>query len=128
MKRFINHTKQSFLLRLNRILQVLVAAIIIVLITPTKSSFRYEFTQGHYWKHETLEAPFDFAIQKTESEIAEQKNEIIATKSLYFDYNEQTNINMEKELEKSIASFSDKNNLSITEQKLLENGMKDANH
>ncbi len=128
MKRFINHTKQSFLLRLNRILQVLVAAIIIVLITPTKSSFRYEFTQGHYWKHETLEAPFDFAIQKTESEIAEQKNEIIATKSLYFDYNEQTNINMEKELEKSIASFSDKNNLSITEQKLLENSTKHILH
>ncbi|MBR1774099.1 MAG: HDIG domain-containing protein [Bacteroidales bacterium] len=129
MKPFTDYTKQYYLLRANRILQVLVAAAIIVLITPTKSSFKYEFQQGHYWKHETLEAPFDFAIQKTEKEIAEEKNEITANKTLYFDYSDAANNKMEEDFDKKIASYAEKNNLSDNEKnKLLSTADKILNN
>ena len=102
-KNFSDHTKQQIFLLANRILQVLIAAAIIVMITPAKSSFKYEFQQGHYWKHETLTSPFDFAIQKTEREISEEKNEIIANKKLYFDYNNGINTKMEDNLQNALS-------------------------
>lgn len=119
MNKFKEHTKQIILLRANRVVQVLIAAALIVMMTPTKSSFKYEFQQGHYWKHETLQAPFDFAIQKTDKEIEQQTNEIKADKKLYFDYSTQANDKMQQELQKSIASYVSKHNLSNKEAQRL---------
>ncbi|MGP1514963.1 MAG: HD family phosphohydrolase [Bacteroidales bacterium] len=119
MKRLTDYNKHYYLLRINRILQVLIATAIIVLITPTKSSFKYEFQQGQYWKHETLQAPFDFAIQKTEKEIEDEKKEIIANKTLYFDYSSAANDKMIKESVKKLTSYSDKNHLSENEKNKL---------
>lgn len=119
MNKFKEHTKQIILLRTNRVIQVLIAAALIVMMTPTKSSFKYEFQQGHYWKHETLQAPFDFAIQKTDKEIEQQTNEIKADKKLYFDYSTQANDKMQQELQKSIASYVSKHNLSNKEAQRL---------
>lgn len=67
-----------------RAFQVLVTAIIIVLAFPNKSGFKYEFTLGSQWKHETLVSPIDFPVFKTEKEISEEKKYITDTKSLYF--------------------------------------------
>lgn len=103
------------MLIVNRSFQVLIAAMIIVLITPTKSSFKYEFQLGHYWKHENLVSPFDFAIQKSDNELSQEKQEIISNKKLYFDYSEQANAKMMQELEKEIANEGDKNSLSDKE-------------
>ena len=119
MKPFTDYNRHYYFLRINRVLQVLIAAAVIVLITPTKSSFKYEFQQGHYWKHETLESPFDFAILKTEKEIAQEKNEIIANKTLYFDYNNTANTKMEEDLDKNISSYIDKHNLKESEKRQL---------
>ncbi len=119
MKPFTDYNRHYYFLRINRVLQVLIAAAVIVLITPTKSSFKYEFQQGHYWKHETLESPFDFAILKTEKEIAQEKTEIIANKNLYFDYNNTANTKMEEDLDKNISSYIDKHNLKESEKRQL---------
>ncbi|MBR1769121.1 MAG: hypothetical protein IJ748_01540, partial [Bacteroidales bacterium] len=67
--------KRQILTYINRIIQVLIIAGIIVVFTPTKSSFKYEFQKGHYWKHATLSAPFDFAIKKSDKEIEQEKQE-----------------------------------------------------
>lgn len=119
MKRFTDNNKHYYLLRFNRVLQVLITAALIVLITPTKSAFKYEFAQGQYWKHETLQAPFDFAIQKSEKEIEQEKNEITAAKTFYFDYNNAANTKMTEEAEKKILSLADKNNLTESERNKL---------
>ena len=119
-KNFSDHTKQQIFLLANRILQVLIAAAIIVMITPAKSSFKYEFQQGHYWKHETLTSPFDFAIQKTEREISEEKNEIIANKKLYFDYNNSINTKMEDNLQNALSSYIQRNNIATKNAQQLQ--------
>ena len=72
------------LLIARRSCEVLLTALIIVLMFPTKSSFKYEFTKGQFWKHENLISPIDFAIKKTDAEIANDKAEIERNKKLFF--------------------------------------------
>ena len=72
------------LLIARRSCEVLLTALIIVLMFPTKSSFKYEFSKGQFWKHENLISPIDFAIKKTDAEIANDKAEIERNKKLFF--------------------------------------------
>lgn len=72
------------LLIARRSCEVLLTALIIVLMFPTKSSFKYEFSKGQFWKHENLISPIDFAIKKTDAEIANDKAEIEHNKKLFF--------------------------------------------
>lgn len=69
---------------IKRSLQVLVTAIIIILAFPNKSGFKYEFTQGTQWKHETLFSPIDFPILKTEKELSQDKKQIEKNRILYY--------------------------------------------
>ena len=69
---------------IKRSLQVLVTAIIIVLAFPNKTGFKYEFTSGSQWKHETLISPIDFPILKTEKELEEDKKQIESKRILYY--------------------------------------------
>ena len=119
MNRFSDYKKQYILQIINRVLQVLAAAALIVLITPTKSSFKYEFQLGHYWMHETLESPFDFAINKTDKEIADEKSEIMSQKKPYFDYSDAANTKMEAELDR--LSGKEKEILYNNADKILHN-------
>jgi putative nucleotidyltransferase with HDIG domain len=69
---------------LKRSLQVLVTAIIIVIAFPNKSVFKYEFTQGTQWRHETLISPIDFPILKTEKELSEERKQIEKNRVPYY--------------------------------------------
>jgi len=55
---------------------------------PNTGSFKYEFHKGNPWKHETLIAPFDFPIYKTDKDITEEKLEILKDYKPYFIYND----------------------------------------
>ncbi len=72
------------LLITRRTIQVLLTALVIVLIFPNKSSFKYEFNKGQFWKHDNLISPIDFAVKKTEKEIAQDRKEIEKNKKLFF--------------------------------------------
>jgi putative nucleotidyltransferase with HDIG domain len=72
------------LLITRRTIQVLVTALVIVLIFPNKSSFKYEFNKGQFWKHDNLISPIDFAVKKTEKEISQDRKEIEKNKKLFF--------------------------------------------
>ena len=56
---------------------------LVVYLFPKGGKFKYDFQKGKVWQEETLYAPFDFAIQKTEDEI---KVEYDAVKSNFIDY------------------------------------------
>ncbi|GAB4300775.1 MAG: HDIG domain-containing protein [Marinilabiliales bacterium] len=51
---------------------------------PREAKFRYEFTRGKPWMHETLIAPFDFPIYKTQEEIDRERDSIIKSAKYYF--------------------------------------------
>ena len=46
----------------------------IVWVMPKVGSFQYEYQNGMPWRYETLNAPFDFPIYRTDKEIAETIN------------------------------------------------------
>ncbi len=51
--------------------------ILITLLFPNIGNFKYEYQKGKPWMHETLIAPFDFAILKTENEISKERDSIL---------------------------------------------------
>jgi|LSQX01.3.fsa_nt_gb putative nucleotidyltransferase with HDIG domain len=67
-----------------------VLAVLMILLYPNEGKFKYEYARGQAWIYETLIAPFDFPILKTEAEMLveiEQKTSRIVE---YFNFNDQT--------------------------------------
>lgn len=65
--------------RLNIIFRIAIVLIIcgtIVYLFPKAGSFQYEFQKGSPWRYETLNAPFDFPIYKTDAELAAEREKI----------------------------------------------------
>ncbi|CAM1369283.1 conserved membrane hypothetical protein [Tenacibaculum sediminilitoris] len=63
----------------------LIAVIAIVYLFPKSGQFKYDFPQGKPWQYDNLYAPFDFAIQKTPEEIADEKKELASSSKKYFE-------------------------------------------
>ncbi len=59
---------------------------------PRHENLKYEFFQlkGKPWKYESLIAPFDFPIYKTQEEVNKERNEIIQNARFYFIHNDHT--------------------------------------
>jgi putative nucleotidyltransferase with HDIG domain len=89
----------------------LIAISIIVYIFPKQGKFKYEFQnlKGKPWYHEDLVAPFDFAIKKSDAEIANEKNEIIINSKPYFKYNRAIAIEKKTQLLSEFESKWDNN-------------------
>ena len=78
-----------------RLLIILTSALIISLLLPRIKSITYEFEEGSKWKYSDLRAPYDFAIRKTDSELAKEKDEIQKTFTPYYKKNEAITDNLE---------------------------------
>ncbi|MDR1756973.1 MAG: HDIG domain-containing protein [Culturomica sp.] len=72
-----------------RVATLLVICCLIVYLFPKTDSFQYEFEKGMPWRYETLYAPFDFPIYKTDSELAEEREKITREHPPIFNRNEQ---------------------------------------
>jgi putative nucleotidyltransferase with HDIG domain len=56
-----------------------------VYLFPKSGKFKYSFEKGKPWQSENLQAPFDFAIKKSEEELAFERKTITENAILYFD-------------------------------------------
>lgn len=63
---------------------------IIVLLLPKIEGFKYTYQKGMLWKHETLNAPFNFPIHKTAEELQTEIERVSAEQSPIFVFNENT--------------------------------------
>lgn len=81
-----------------RLLIILTSALIISLLLPRIKSVTYEFEEGSKWKYSDLRAPYDFAIRKTDAEIAREKEEILKNFTPYYKKNESTLENLEEKV------------------------------
>ncbi|TYP98334.1 hypothetical protein C7447_103507 [Tenacibaculum adriaticum] len=75
----------------------LITAVAIVYLFPKGGQFKYDYSQGKPWQYDNLYAPFDFAIQKTDAEIAVEKEEIESNSNQYFVFNTATKEEVAKE-------------------------------
>jgi putative nucleotidyltransferase with HDIG domain len=84
MKDFINTLYRNHSLIYKGLLFVCTTFLIVYLF-PKSGKFKYNFERGKPWQSENLQAPFDFAIKKSDAEIAEEKQVILNNATLYFD-------------------------------------------
>ncbi len=84
MKELLNKWYKNHAL-VYKILLFLLTTLFVVYLFPKTGKFRYSFEKGKPWQSESLLAPFNFAIQKTQEEINEEQLEIENNASVYFD-------------------------------------------
>ena len=86
MKHFINKLYRNHAL-IYKVLLFISTTFLIVYLFPKSGKFKYNFEKGKPWQSESLQAPFDFAIKKTEEEINAEKETIRNNAVLYFNIN-----------------------------------------
>ena len=74
---------------LYKILLCLFVAGVVVYLLPRAGSFQYELQAGKPWQYETLLAPYDFPIQKTQVELEEERTRLKANIPRYFSVNQE---------------------------------------
>lgn len=83
MKKLLTHLIHSY--QIIYLILVFVAGIgLIYLVYPSETRFKYEFQKGSPWQHETLIAPFNFAIVKPDAELAAEKDSVLNSYAPYF--------------------------------------------
>ena len=73
--------------QLFRVFLFLLTLAIIIYVFPRQAKFKYEFTKGKPWMHETIIAPFDFSILKSVDEIKIEQEIIRSEHTPIFNYN-----------------------------------------
>ena len=67
----------------------IIASATVVYIIPTEGKFRFEFQKGSPWQHESLMAPYDFPIYKTQKELDIERDSILNLCKFYFEYDNE---------------------------------------
>ncbi len=76
---------------------------LIVIALPKETQFNYAFQKGKPWAYDNLLAPFDYAINKTETEMNEEKAAVMKNSHPFYRFDdrlaEQKQVSFKKELE-----------------------------
>jgi putative nucleotidyltransferase with HDIG domain len=68
---------------------VFLTIILIVIALPKETQFNYTFHKGKPWAFDNLLAPFDFAINKTENELNEEKANVMKNVHPFYRFDEK---------------------------------------
>ena len=101
MKSILSKIRSVDKLNTNFFLFILTLLLILFLF-PRQAKFKYEFTKGKPWLHESIIAPFDFSILKSDNELIKER-EIIESQHLPI-YNYLNNI-FEIKIEDFVEDF-----------------------
>lgn len=110
-----------------------ISVFLIVYFFPTGGQFKYEIVKGKPWQYENLYAPFDFAILKSDEEIATEKSKIRKTHIPYYQFDVATakkvKTNWKTQLDPSQDSLIQTNKkvsqfISGTITKIYQNGIR----
>ena len=96
MRKYFRWIRQNINI-IYRVLIFTIALGLLSIIYPNIGNFRYEYQKGKPWMHETLIAPFDFAIHKTEAELNENRDSLLANYSPYYQYKPEILKNIQNE-------------------------------
>ncbi|WP_111309435.1 HD family phosphohydrolase [Confluentibacter sediminis] len=83
MQDFINKLYRNHSL-IYKALLFICTTFLIVYFFPKSGKFKYNFEKGKPWQSENLYAPFNFAVKKSDEEIATEKQNIIDHSIVYF--------------------------------------------
>lgn len=83
MKKWRNPFKTNYQM-LVKMIFLLLTIIVIILLLPRERRYKYDYHVGKPWVYSDLIAPFDFAVMKPESLVAQEQNNILEQKKFYF--------------------------------------------
>ncbi|MDL2251753.1 HDIG domain-containing protein [Odoribacter sp. OttesenSCG-928-J03] len=118
----MNHLRRRINIIL-RIAIVLVVCAVSVAVLPKSENFRYEYQVGALWRYETLKAPFDFPVYKTEAGLEAERERIANNQVPIFNLNETIKTKQIGRFASAIARFRTPNNeatLNMLQWKLEE--------
>lgn len=85
----INVNKTKAILKKRSVYVSLAMAFIVMMVFfPNEGKFKYEYHKGRPWMYETLVAPMDFPILKTDAELFAERDEAAAKVIPYYIYDE----------------------------------------
>ncbi|UOB17972.1 HD family phosphohydrolase [Abyssalbus ytuae] len=93
-----------------------ITTFLVVYLFPKGGKFKYDFQKGKVWQEETLYAPFDFAIQKTEEEILREQQEVKDNFIEYFHYDTEIFNSVKLKFDENFPVFF--SNLDISNNRL----------
>lgn len=120
MKKIWEFIKPSILLK---VLLSIGCTLIIVYSLPKGKYFQFEFQKGKPWLNEDLLAPFDFAILKSEKDIAFEKESVLKNVKPFFRYNDSVPIIAKKKFKEIFQKFNTIED-SVLRIKALEYGIR----
>ena len=88
-----------------KIFLIIGCSILTVYFFPSGGKFKYNFQKGRPWQYNTLYAPFDFAILKSEEELESEKKEILNQNSNYYRFNENVFDQVKLSYENNFSNF-----------------------
>jgi len=59
------------------LISVLLATVVVVFFLPKEGKFKYEYQKGKLWNYDDLQAPFDFPVYKSYTEIEDEQKEVL---------------------------------------------------
>lgn len=71
---------------LNKSVPLLIVAALLTVVAPRTAKFGYDYKKGSTWKYETLFAPFDFPIFKTQEQIQSEMEKVQGARVPYYKY------------------------------------------
>ena len=69
-----------------KVLLFAAAMVLMVFFFPKTARFSYQYNQGYPWNYQSLKAPFNFAVLKTDKELEEEKELLISEIIPYYEY------------------------------------------
>lgn len=90
-----------------------IAFVIMIVIFPREGKFKYEYQIGRPWLYETLIAPLDFPILKTEQELLSEKNALAQRVVPYYIYDSDVLVAQQEELAKQLLKANLDANISL---------------
>lgn len=115
------------LIKRNRFfISIFLAALIIAAIIPNEGKFKYQYTKGRPWLYETLIAPLDIPILKSEKELRAERNSKASQVVPYYTYLTKIKTEQLIALAELLDSVSDpllKANINSSFQKIYDRGI-----
>ncbi|MBC3758636.1 HDIG domain-containing protein [Hyunsoonleella sp. SJ7] len=122
MRDFINKLYRNHSL-IYKVLLFVSTTFLIVYLFPKSGKFKYGFEKGKPWQSEDLQAPFDFAIKKSDAEIAKEIQDIESRAPAYFDLDESIKSKVLKNYDADFReNFTDSISNTLSER-LKQNGL-----
>jgi len=91
MSNFINYIRIKYR-KVYIFILFFICALVLITIMPKEVKFKYEFQKGSPWQHETLIAPYNFPIYKSDAEMKIERDSIMHSLKLYFRNDHETKI------------------------------------